>query len=135
MRFDPSEWEPVISDARLERLVPRLHSAFGRKKLDDAEFVTFIQPAREVTRATEQGIQFRSWVPEMAVFAVLSPRPRSTKPGQRLMSHATVSLSDFREVDKLWSEGNHPVDPAWQLMKIVTGDHVRKLDDLNSLIN
>lgn len=135
MKFDPSGYETVISDARLERLVNRILSTFDHRKLADAEYVTFIQPPRETTQTTDEGVVVPVRVPPMAIFAVLTPKPRATRPGQRLMSTATVALSDFREVDLLYGQGNHPVDPAWQLLKTVVSDHIRKLDDLNALIN
>lgn len=130
---DLSKYEPLLTDERLERTTDKLRSQFGHKPLEDAEFVTFIQPARHAM-ADVNGVSVPTWISEMAVFAVLSPNPRPYAKGQRVMSHGTVSLQDFRETD---SEFDHFVgrpDPAHQIYRAVVADHLRKMADLRALI-
>jgi hypothetical protein len=129
---DLAKYDQVIDDQRLNRLMPRLERAFGSEALNGLEFATFVQPRRRVSRE-EGGIEVPVWVDEMAVFAVISSNPR--RPTSKLMSHGTVSLSNFRAAD---GEFNHYVDrpdPAFQILAAVVKDHLRKLDDLRSLLN
>lgn len=133
---DLSKYEPLLPDDRLEKLEHKLRSQFGHDRLDGATFVTFIQPAKQTT-ATVSGIKVPTWITEMAVFAVLSDNPRehAKKRGMRILSSGTVSLKDWRDAD---AEFDHYVgrpDPAHQIYRAVVADHLRKMDDLRSLLN
>lgn len=133
---DLGNYEPLLSDERVEVLVHKLQSAYGYGKLKDTQFVTFIQPAMRAT-ADVNGVKVPTWVSEMAVFGCLSPNPRryvGIGP-QQILTHATVALADFREAD---AEASHYVaapDPAMGIFRTVVVEHLRQLDDLKSLIN
>lgn len=133
MKFDPSTFEPLISDQRLERLVDKLRSEFG--PLENFEFATFIQPARDIQKETPAGILVKATVQEMAVFAALAPRPRSKKAGSKLMSTGTVSLRDWREAEAEAAHYAGAKDHAHAIYRVVVKDLLGKLDDLRSLIN
>jgi hypothetical protein len=134
MNFDPSKWEPLLDDDRVERLAEKLRSQFGHKTLADSTFFTFIQPARSYTGQTPGGLQAPAWIPDMAVFAVISPRPNG-RPGQKLMSTATVSLQDWLETE---AQATHYVgvpDEAHQIFRAVVRDHLAKMQSAKELIH
>lgn len=129
--------EPLLDDERLWPIVDRLKAEYGRSKLEDSEFVTFIQPAKQTTVTTEVGIQVPTWVPAMAVFAVLTPNPRplAKAAGAKVMTHGTAALEDWRASE---TERGHYVDgrrdPAHEIFRGVVREHLRILENLRSMI-
>lgn len=65
------DYEPLISDTRLERIEGELRREFPALS-DQARFVTFIQPP--AFAPTEGGVEVP--IPEVAVLAILEPNPR-----------------------------------------------------------
>lgn len=135
MNFDPSSYEPLLDDARVDRIAHKIKSEFGFKKLEDSVFFTFIQPARPYTGRTEGGIVAPTWIPEMAVFAIISPRPNPIRPGQKLMSQATAALSDWLEKEKDAAHFAGAPDEAHQIFKAVARMHLKVLQDAKELIH
>lgn len=129
--------EPVISDERLWPIIDRLKAEFGRSKLEDTEFLTFVQPAKQTVARTESGIEVPTWVPEMAVFCVISPNPRplARKAGAKVMTHGTAAMADWRESEQ---ERGHYVDgrrdPAHEILRGVVREHLRVMTNLKEMI-
>jgi hypothetical protein len=129
--------EPLITDERLDQVVSKLKAEFGREKLEQTEFVTFIQPEKRTNRTTESGITVPTIVPDMAVFAVLSPNPRpgAKAVGAKVMTHGTAALVDWRESE---SERSHYVagrrDPAHEIFRGVVREHLRVMTNLKEMI-
>lgn len=129
--------EPVIPDDRLWPIVDRLKAEFGRTKLEETEFLTFVQPAKKTTARTESGLEVPTWIPEMAVFAVISPNPRpyARTLGAKVMTHGTAALEDWRESER---ERGHYVDgrrdPAHEILRGVVREHLRVMTNLREMI-
>ena len=133
MNFDPSEWEPLLDDDRVERLAGKIRSQYGHRKLADTTFFTFIQPARQVKTRTSGGIFVETWVPEMAVFAAITPRPQG-RPGQRLMTTATVSLADWRESEADVGHYAGAPDEAHKIFRLVAVEQISKIQSAKEMI-
>ena len=101
--------------------------------LADVTFVTFIQPSRRVPVTTPAGIVVDKTIPEMAVFAAISPRPQGRK-GQQIMSTATASLEDWMAAE---AEADHYVgvpDKLAEILGLVTRQHLQTLRNARELI-
>lgn len=116
--------EPVVPDGRVwqaqERVVRVIPS------LRDSAFVTFIVPEHE------EGERI---VPDLAVFAILSPNPRryNGKPGPDIMTQATTRLSDWIEAEK---ERKHFVDKPDLLVSFfgkVGTEHAKTMQNLREM--
>jgi hypothetical protein len=135
VNFDPSEYEPLLDDDRVERIAHKIKSEFGFKKLEDSVFFTFIQPARPYNQRTPEGLVVPTWIPDMAVFAIISPRPNPTRPGQKLMSQATASLEGWLEAEKEASHFAGAPDEAHKIFKAVARMHLQQLQSAKELIH
>lgn len=129
LRSGYSSYEPLISDRRVQALAGMLVEQYRPLGLPDgSDFVTFIQPAREIER---KGV----WVPipEAGVFAVISDNPRH--PGHRVMTQATVWLHDWRATDAARLHFvSGPQDPALPIFKAVMRPHLATIRNLKELI-
>lgn len=125
-----AQLEPLLTDSRVERLAEALFLRFPALPLD-SEVVTFISPERKD--------QLGRVIPAGAVFAVVSGHPRARvygQPGMKMMTHAGVWLERWRLEEK---GRKHFVsgrdDPAFKFLFLAAKEHLRKIDDLKSLIN
>lgn len=132
MSLDLSRFEPLLPDSRVEQLAHKIRSQFGHARFIEAQFITFVQPAKDVVRS---GV--RTWIPEMAVFAIISPNPRPAARilGQSVMTHGTVALEDWRASEK---DASHFVsagtDSAHEIFRGVAREHLRVLTNLREMI-
>lgn len=133
--FDLASMEPLLDDARVEKIAQKIRSEFAG--LADSDFVTFIVPERTVERKLKAGIAFPHKIEPMAVFAIISdnPRPYAKATGQRLLTSATASLKDWREAE---AERGHYVggpDLAHDFFRRVAPQHVELIQNLKDLTN
>jgi len=128
---DIADFEILVDDGRVMPLVEKLKSEFGHKVLAETHFVTFIVPARQHMKQTPEGLEYPGWIPDKAVFAVLTPNPR--RKGQQIMTNATTDLSDWRDSEK---ERYHYVgvpDALWSIFRGVLREHLPILTNLHEM--
>lgn len=126
-----ADYEVLVDDDRVAVIVKKLQSEFGHKTLAESEFVTFIVPPRPHTKRTPEGLEYPGWIPEKAVFAVLTPNPR--RPGQKIMSNATTNLSDWRDSER---EARHYVgapDALHNIFRAVLREHLPTITNLREM--
>jgi hypothetical protein len=123
-----TDFEPLISDRRMQEIGHKIVDEFRPKGLsDDVDFVTFIQPATTIER---NGIQVP--IPEVAVFAVITDNPKSA--GRRVMTQAAAWLADWlaRDAARLhFVSGGQ--DPAFPVFRRIVREHVEKIQSLREM--
>lgn len=125
MALTYGDLEPVVPDGRVwqaqERVVKVVPS------LRDSTFVTFIVPEHE------DGERI---VPDLAVFAILSPNPRKYggKPGPDIMTQATTRLSDWLEAEKERQHFANKPDLLVSFFGKVAVEHNKTMQNLRALI-
>lgn len=128
LRSGYADYEPLISDRRMQAIASLLVEQFRARGLpDDSDFVTFVQPAQMVER---EGLL--TPIPEVGVFAVISDNPRSK--GHRLMTQGSVWLTDWQAQDAAsLSFTIGPNDPALPIFKAVMRSHLERLANLKAM--
>lgn len=122
-----SDYEPVVSDHRLAGVVGRLRGVFA-ELAEDTEFVTFIQPRRQVKNPNTGLYQP---IPDMAVFAVVSDSPKH--PGIKIMNTGTANLHDYRDADIEYGHYAGAEDPLFNIYKQVVNVHLGQIKSLREM--
>lgn len=127
---DVGEWanyEPVVNDVRLANVEGKLRNEYDKVIPEDIDFVTFVQPPREVTR--EDGLTVP--LPAMAVFAVISDNPKHK--GYRVMTNATAHLSAWYEALKEFQHFSGAPDPLIGIFRTTLEAHLRTIQNLREM--
>jgi hypothetical protein len=126
MSFDFSELEPVIDDARVERISGKIKLEFP--DLLDAQFATYLQPQQHL--AGKDGAKDVTIDP-VVVIAILSPNPKA--PGYSIMTKAALYLDHWLETEK---KSRHYVgveDPAYKIFRRTAKEHRKTMRNLREI--
>lgn len=122
MKF--ADLEPLIPDARLERLEEKFRRAFVLP--EGTVFVTYIEP--KTTIPTEAG---PTELPERATFAVISPNPRH--PTHSVMTKGATWLSTWRHEDSLRRTFAGVRDLADEIYRPIIRRHLETIKNLREM--
>lgn len=121
-----SDLEPLIDDARLERLEAKLRRAFVLP--ESTLFVTFVQP-RGIVRL-EDGQETTG---PLGVFAVMSPNPRAKK-GERVMTRGDIPLATWDREEKMRGHFAGVRDLADEVYRPIVRRHLETMKNLAEMI-
>lgn len=126
-----ADYEVLVDDDRILKAADELRREFG-PAIEDTSFVSFVQPARTVSRKTDLGIEIPVHVPEMAVFAAVTPNPR--RPGQKILTSATVALRDWEASE--WDRQHYvgKADPVPAFLRLALKEHLPTIQNLRDMI-
>jgi hypothetical protein len=121
------QFEPLISDKRLERIVDALHKEFPVS--EDFTFFTYYQPG--YTQVLDDGARVN--YQERAAFAILLDNPRHKEFRQLFFAYAP--LDKWQERDAAKPKGIQD-DPAYQVFKVgPIPAAIQWLENMSALIN
>ncbi len=122
-----AEYEPLIDDRRLARIERRLRQDFPALG-EDAQLVTFIQPATFTTSETGLDVP----IEEVAVLSILEPNPRH--PSHFEMTSASAWFKTFRQEEYASRHSSEiETDPAYRIYRIAITGHLARMENLRSL--
>lgn len=121
-----ANFEPLLPDQRVLSIEDEFKSLYPQTP-DGTVFLSYIQPGMEVK--TESGASRP--IPDVAVFAVLSPHPRQKQ--HLLLTKAAIWLKDWRDDDKAYQHLVGVPDPARKFFRLVLGEHLKQIDNLKQL--
>lgn len=125
--------EPVVPDFRLEVVAEKIRSRYGHGKLQDATFVTWLEPATTITKDGEARD-----IPARAVFAIVSPNPRghlyAAGAPNMIATHGAAWLKDFEDSIRDWEHYVGRPDPLFEIYKAVVPAHLRTIKNLKEMI-
>lgn len=126
-----ADYEVLLSDERLDKVVARLHKERLSPHIQEGEFVTFVQPEQESQTTTDGGLVVPYVLPAHAVLAVFIPSPRHA--GVKLMFSGATTMRDWEDADWEWRHYAGRDDPAYNIYRRIMGEVNQTIDNLKQM--